>query len=116
MKAIREELERKRRALESAIQTTLGQTRGETERMELAKDPYGTASITHDDEMRVDVVVRRRRELQEVNRALDDLEAGRYGTCVDCGEEIAPKRLKALPFATRCIACQSATETERRAA
>jgi DnaK suppressor protein len=28
-----------------------------------------------------------------------------YGVCVQCGAEIDPKRLKALPIATRCISC-----------
>jgi RNA polymerase-binding transcription factor len=116
MKEIKDELEKKKRSLEIAIKTTKGQTRGETERHEISKDPYGTASLTHDDEMVADVVARRMRELASVNRALEDLEAGRYGKCEDCGEEIAAKRLKAMPFATRCIECQSSLETTRRAA
>jgi RNA polymerase-binding transcription factor DksA len=40
-----------------------------------------------------------------VNRALDRLEHGGYGTCEACGNEIAEGRLGALPFATRCIRC-----------
>jgi DnaK suppressor protein len=115
MKEIRDDLEKKRRAIEVAILTAKGQTR-DTERNEISKDPYGTASITHDDEMVADVVARRRRELANIDRALADLDAGRYGLCEDCGEQIAPKRLKALPFATRCVACQAATEQFKRAA
>ncbi|MBI2204436.1 MAG: TraR/DksA family transcriptional regulator [Candidatus Rokubacteria bacterium] len=116
MKTVKDELETKRRSLELAISNGLGQSRNQTERNEMTKDPYGSASMTHDDEMIVDVVGRRMRELQNVNRALADLEAGRYGTCEDCGEEISAKRLKALPFAMRCIACQSSMEGVRRAA
>jgi RNA polymerase-binding protein DksA len=116
VKEIRDELHKKRRALEMAIQTARAQTHGDSERNEMTKDPYGTASLTHDDEMVADLMARRRRELANVNRALEDLEAGRYGICEDCGEGIAPKRLKALPFAQRCVECQTATETLRRAA
>jgi DnaK suppressor protein len=116
VKEIKEELEKKRRALELAIKTAMGQTRSDIDRNEMSKDPYGTASLTHDDEMVADVVARRMRELANIHRALADLEAGRYGTCEDCGEQIAPKRLKALPFATRCVECQAATEPYRRAA
>ena len=116
MKAIRDELQKKRHAIEAAIHTAMEQSRGGEDRNEMTKDPYGTASMTHDDEMVADLMARRRRELANINRALEDLEAGRYGMCEDCGEAIAPKRLKALPFATRCVECQAATETLRRAA
>ena len=116
MKTVKEELEKKRRAIEAAIQIAMDQSRGGEDRNEMTKDPYGTASLTHDDEMVADLMARRRRELAHINRALEDLDAGRYGLCEDCGEQIAPKRLKALPFATRCVQCQAATETLRRAA
>lgn len=33
--------------------------------------------------------------------------------CVDCGEPIAPQRLRAVPFATRCIECQEEWEQIR---
>ena len=47
---------------------------------------------------------------------LEDIEAGRYGVCRECGEAIAEARLKVLPFATRCVACQASLEGARRAA
>lgn len=115
MKEIREELQRKRRALEIAIQTAKGQTRGDDER-EMTKDPFGSASMAHDDEMVADVLARRKRDMQRIDRAIADIDAGRYGVCEDCNEQIAPRRLKALPFATRCVECQAATEQYRRAA
>src|SRR4051812_22880817 len=37
--------------------------------------------------------------LSKIDEALHRLEAGQYGTCVECGTEIAPARLAALPFA-----------------
>lgn len=46
-----------------------------------------------------------RDELRQVNRALDRLEHGSYGTCEKCGTEIGTGRLTALPFATLCIRC-----------
>ena len=59
---------------------------------------------------------RRARELKEVTQALEAIEAGRYGTCRDCGGAIAPARLKVMPFATRCVACQAQAEGVYRAA
>jgi DnaK suppressor protein len=116
MKGVKADLEKKRRALEMTVKSSMHATRNVAERAEMTKDPYGAASFTHDDEMAVDVVARRMRELANIDRALADIEAGRYGTCEDCGEQISEKRLKALPFATRCIDCQSAQEGYRRAA
>src|SRR5438270_12395933 len=46
--------------------------------------------------------------LNKVNDALVRLEQGSYGNCFDCGEEIAEKRLRALPFAVRCKDCEEA--------
>lgn len=50
--------------------------------------------------------------LNRVNEAIGRLEAGSYGFCYECGEEIAEARLRALPFALRCRDC----EEEREAA
>ncbi len=116
MRSIKRELERKRSALKVAIHSSMDSNRDTDHFRELAKDPYGSASLTHDDEIAAAVVDRRARELQQVNSALEDIEAGRYGVCRDCGEEIAEARLRVLPFATRCVACQAELETRRRAA
>ncbi len=48
--------------------------------------------------------------LNKINDALLRLEQGNYGNCFDCGEEIAEKRLRALPFAVRCKDCEEARE------
>jgi RNA polymerase-binding transcription factor len=49
--------------------------------------------------------------LNKINDAIARLEHGEYGNCFDCGEEIAEKRLRALPFAVRCKDCEEARET-----
>ncbi len=53
--------------------------------------------------------------LARINEALDRLEEGTYGRCNECGQEISPARLRALPFAIRCRDCEEAREraTER---
>jgi DnaK suppressor protein len=48
--------------------------------------------------------------LNKVNDALARLKQGEYGYCFECGEEIAEKRLRALPFAVRCKDCEQARE------
>ena len=49
--------------------------------------------------------------LNKINDALTRLEQDNYGNCFECGEEIAEKRLRALPFAVRCKDCEEAKET-----
>ena len=52
--------------------------------------------------------------LNKINDALSRLERGDYGYCFDCAEEIAEKRLRALPFAVRCKDCEEARETAEK--
>jgi len=52
-----------------------------------------------------------RRQVAMIDAAIARLDAGEYGTCVDCGAEIDPKRLEVLPFALLCTEC--ATRRER---
>jgi DnaK suppressor protein len=44
--------------------------------------------------------------VQRIETALQRLEAGEFGTCSDCRCKISGGRLRALPFAARCLACQ----------
>ena len=46
------------------------------------------------------------------------MDEGSYGTCAECGEPIASRRLAAIPWASHCIRCQEALDrrNHRRAA
>ncbi len=50
-------------------------------------------------------------ELERIEKAITRIEAGSYGQCEVCGKVIPMTRLKAIPWATRCINCQSAAES-----
>jgi DnaK suppressor protein len=43
--------------------------------------------------------------LHKVQRALARIDAGEYGTCESCGNDIPVARLDALPYATFCVNC-----------
>jgi DnaK suppressor protein len=110
MRSIKRELETKRHALTNAITTSTRSSRDNDHHREFFKDPYGTASLTHDEEISAAVVDHRAQQLAQIDRALADIEAGRYGICRECGEDIPKARLKVMPFATRCVACQARVE------
>lgn len=48
--------------------------------------------------------------LTRVDLALVRLDAGQYGLCTECGDEISVQRLNALPFAVRCQSCEQTRE------
>jgi DnaK suppressor protein len=50
--------------------------------------------------------------LQKVEASLAKIEAGTFGVCISCGEDIGLKRLEARPVADLCIDCKS--EQEKR--
>ncbi len=54
--------------------------------------------------------------LREMRAALERIEDGAYGLCLNCGEEIRRVRLLAVPWAALCIGCQEAVELEAGAA
>ena len=49
-------------------------------------------------------------ELRNVRAAIRRIEEGSFGTCQECDEDIHPKRLAAVPWATFCIRCQEAAD------
>lgn len=48
---------------------------------------------------------RRQTERRRLSAALARIDAGEYGYCDSCGEDIAPGRLELDPAATRCVDC-----------
>jgi RNA polymerase-binding transcription factor DksA len=50
------------------------------------------------------------RELRDIEAAKARIGDRSYGKCVDCGDDIAPERLRAWPTAKRCHACQQQRE------
>lgn len=51
--------------------------------------------------------------LTHMDEALGRLDAGQYGSCVECTGKISEERLRALPFAVRCLACEAKREHDQ---
>ncbi len=54
--------------------------------------------------------------LDDVERALAKFDDGTFGVCENCGEQIAPARLEAMPAARFCLEDQALAEREARQA
>lgn len=54
--------------------------------------------------------------LSEIAHALEKFEKGTYGICEQCGKQIEPARLEALPQANLCISCKSMQDKKNRVA
>lgn len=106
-------LENRRRELEVNIREKMkevrsGGARSQTRQIVLDSAEFAEADIQEDIELTL--VEMGSKTLIKINDALERLERGDYGNCFDCGEEIAEKRLRALPFAVRCKICEEAWE------
>lgn len=75
-------------------------------------DPEG-ATIAYERARVAALLDQSRRQLADLDRAIDRLAEGRYGACEGCGDPIDPERLRACPGTTRCIACAGATGVRR---
>ena len=63
-------------------------------------------------ELALGTLARESSGLRETRAALRRIDEGSYGVCMDCEEEINLKRLTAVPWAARCIACQERADRE----
>jgi RNA polymerase-binding protein DksA len=108
--ALRQRIEARLEALRREIDVKLGDAVDVTQALEHVGD-NGDQSVV-DDAATTDFADARR-DLDEYHAgraALKRLDAGTYGTCEACGEDIPRERLAASPFAARCIACQTRAE------
>ncbi|MRX50512.1 TraR/DksA family transcriptional regulator [Paracoccus sp. S-4012] len=71
----------------------------------MPRDWEDAASERQGDEVLSALGQAERAEVRRIDAALGRIEEGSYGTCVKCGDEIAPARLRALPDTPHCVNC-----------
>ena len=74
-------------------------------------DEADVASQTFERELLFEMEDSERIILDDIEAALRKIEKGEFGVCESCGKAITVQRLKAMPWARYCIACQSRTES-----
>ena len=77
---------------------------------EATQDPADKASNSYTKELLFSQSTNDRIILVQIDEALERMEDGEYGVCVNCGQEVQPKRLEAVPWARYCITCQDLQE------
>ncbi len=100
---LRKQLEEKREEIRASLQTSRGGKGFQGEQTQNLEDLPVQA---HEEWIflnrnSIDVSL-----LREVEEALERIEDGDYGHCMDCDEPVSTKRLEAIPWARYCIACQ----------
>lgn len=78
-------------------------------------DPVDEAREREEEAVRLAILDRSHDVQATVEEALRRLATGEYGRCMKCGQHIALARLRALPFAVRCLSCQERIEREKEA-
>jgi DnaK suppressor protein len=73
-------------------------------------DPIDQLTSAAMRELGLHMVGQNSRLVSEVRSALTRINEGTYGLCVSCDDPIAAKRLDAVPWALRCLSCQTRCE------
>jgi len=80
---------------------------------EYPQDPADAGANLSETERSEAILAAARSQRGDVLAALDRIEHGTYGTCVDCGAKVPEGRLEAKPEAARCVACQAKRDRRR---
>jgi DnaK suppressor protein len=105
---LREMLIRRRRELQDDVQSRIRV--GRAERTNEVCDDLERSDGGSQGDIELMFTQMRAETLIRVDDALVRLAAGRYGSCVECDDEISERRLRALPFAERCQGCEERRE------
>ena len=104
-------LEERKRELTDEVQGRIRGVRADgAEKPHEVMDQGETSEVDIQEDIELALIQMKAETLNRINEALNRLEAGRYGYCFECGEEISEARLRALPFAVRCKDCEEARE------
>ncbi len=77
-------------------------------------DPFDEAQNAVERAVLVQNLDRNSLLLRDVQNALARIADGTYGDCLNCGEEISHKRLRAAPWARLCLDCQENADREQK--
>lgn len=108
---LKEILEDRRQSLLTELHGRLRGARAENLSRPMDGQDFGElADADMQDDIRYALLELKAETLNKIDDALRRLEDGDYGVCHACGDEITASRLRALPFASRCVQCEAERE------
>lgn len=112
---MRTNVESVRKELESRLKEAM-QAEGlrESIRIQQVADPVDMTLQAAEREMAMNNLDRHAAMVRQLRSAIERVKDGAYGICRECEEEIAPRRLKAIPWAQLCIQCQEQADRSAR--
>ncbi len=78
--------------------------------IERAADDFDASLLAIEQESSARTLEQDFRLVREIEAARGRLRDGTFGICRGCEDEIAPKRLRAIPWAAYCVSCQEKIE------
>ncbi len=108
--ALRERTRRDIERLEEDFDAAMKEMAEEANRDERVAE---IAALAQNQEAGLSMQVHLTQLLGRVDAALRAIEDGNYGRCVSCGSNIPRERLEAVPYASRCVRCQSRLENRQ---
>jgi len=108
VKSYRDRLLERRESLFSLV--TEAEMSSRERDLEATQDPADMAANAYTKELLISMSANDRKLLTLIDEALERVEAGEYGECVNCGEPVQEKRLDAVPWARYCLKCQDLQE------
>jgi DnaK suppressor protein len=108
LETFKKRLEERQQTLRKAVSRT--EEDGRVADQDTAQDIADRAASSYTKEFLFSQSNNDRQLLQMVETALQRIREGGFGECVNCGNDINPKRLEAVPWTRHCIACQEKLE------
>jgi DnaK suppressor protein len=108
IRLLEEKLRQHQKSLEHSMLTAVAQ--GREAGAEDTQDIADQAVSSYQKEFLFSQGNNRHEQLSLVRLALERIREGNYGDCLQCGNQIGPKRLEALPWTPYCIECQEKLE------
>jgi DnaK suppressor protein len=110
MEPFKKELLERKMQIEKNLQGTFSEM-SEMRALDL-NDEADYASVAVETDIDAAIMEQQRKELNEIELALDKIREGSYGICEMCEDDISIERLRVKNFARFCITCREITEKE----
>ncbi len=68
------------------------------------------SSVTYSRDVLFNLSATQKQRINDIDAALERIDKGEYGVCLECEEKISPRRMEVRPFSRYCIDCKTDIE------